>query len=167
MRCDETKFVTKAIPAALLVWAAVLHAANSPRNTDWSILGNGPDLQHHSELTEINKNNIHDLGLAWSAEVPSKSGLVGNPLIRNGVVFQGGPGGQIYANSLTDGRLLWHFAASYPKSADDQALAAFMARQTNRGLALYKDVAIIATGNCRLVAVDQKTGKSRVYPYPP
>ncbi len=36
-----------------------------------------------------------------------------------------------------------------------------MARQTNRGLALYKDVAIIATGNCRLVAVDQKTGKQR------
>jgi len=154
--------VRKVIPLLLLALAACSRAPENPRNTDWSILGNGPDAQYHSDLTAINKDNVGDLGLAWSVEIPSNSGLVGNPLIKNGVVFQSGPGGEIFANNLADGKALWHFAADYPeKSTDSQALAAFMARQTNRGLALYKDIAIVATGDCRLIAVDQKTGKKR------
>ncbi len=133
----------------------------NPRNSDWAEIGNGPDIQHHSAITEINRENIEDLGLAWSTEMPTNHGLVGNPLIKNGVVFQSGAGGRIFANDLADGKLLWEFTADYPEKSADDALVSFIARQANRGLALYGDMAIVATGDCRLVAVDQKTGKKR------
>lgn len=133
-----------------------------PRETDWALLGNGPAMQHHADLAQINRDSIGKLGLAWAVEMPTAYGLVGNPLIEDGVVFQGGPGGRIFANDLKTGRLLWHFTAEYPEgSTDDQSVGGYWARQFNRGVALHKGKVIIATGDCRLVAVDQKTGKQR------
>lgn len=134
----------------------------APRNTDWALLGNGSQMQHHAELAQIDKASIGRLGLAWAVEMPTPYGLVGNPLIEDGVVFQGGPGGQIFANDLRTGKLLWQFAATYPDdAADTQSFGVYWARQFNRGVALHKGKVIIATGDCRLVAVDQKTGKQR------
>jgi len=156
------KIDRKIILCLFLALAACSRAPENPRNTDWAILGNGNDGQHQSDLTQINKNTIHDLGLAWFTEMPTDYGLIGNPLVKNGVVFQGGPGGRMFANNLADGKLLWQYAADFPDSSTErQALVAFTSRQANRGLALYNDKAIIATGDCRLVAVDQKTGKKR------
>lgn len=89
-------------------------------------------------------------------------GLVGNLLIQDGVVFQGGPKGQVFANDLRTGKLLWHFAAQYPEEATlNQSRGGYWGRQFNRGVALYRDKVIIATGDCRLVAVDRLTGKQR------
>lgn len=131
-----------------------------PKNTDWALLGNSSQMQHHAELRQIDAKTIGKLGLAWAADMPTTYGLVGNPLIEGGVVFQGGPGGRIFANDLKTGRLLWRFEATYPDdAADHQSFGVFWARQFNRGVALYKGKVIIATGDCRLVAVDQKTGK--------
>ena len=131
-------------------------------NTDWPLLGNTAEMQHHAPLDQINRDTVARLGLAWSAEMPTSYGLVGNPLIQHGTVFQGGPGGQIFASDIRTGQLKWHFAATYdPVSGESQSLAGMWGRQMNRGLALYKDMAIIATGDCRLVAVDQHTGKKR------
>lgn len=134
----------------------------APRNTDWALLGNGSQMQHHAPLTQIDKASIGKLGLAWAVEMPTPYGLVGNPLIEDGVIFQGGPGGQIFANDLKTGKLLWQFGATYPDNAADvQSFGVYWARQFNRGVALHKGKVIVATGDCRLVAVDQKTGKPR------
>ncbi|HEV2598885.1 PQQ-binding-like beta-propeller repeat protein [Sphingopyxis sp.] len=152
----------KGLLGSLLALAASSCSPGNPANSDWAEIGNGPNIQHHSDITAINRDNVDDLDLAWSAEMPTEYGMVGNPLIKNGVVFQSAPGGRIFANSLKDGKQLWEFTASYPeKSADEQSLTAFTSRQANRGLALYGDMAIVATGDCRLVAVDQKSGKQR------
>lgn len=143
---------------------ALLAAACSrdPRNTDWPLLGNGSQMQHHADLRQINAKSIRKLGLAWAVEMPTTYGLVGNPLIEGGVVYQGGPGGRIFANDLKTGRLLWQFQADYPEgSTDGQSVGGYWSRQFNRGVALYKGKVIISTGDCRLVAVDQKTGKQQ------
>ncbi|MBL8554558.1 MAG: PQQ-binding-like beta-propeller repeat protein [Phenylobacterium sp.] len=133
-----------------------------PRDTDWALLGNGPSMQHHADLKQIDKASVSRLGLAWAVEMPTAYGLVGNPLIEDGVVYQGGPGGRIFANDLKTGKLLWQFAATYPEdAAERQSFGVFWARQFNRGMALYRDKAIIATGDCRLVAVDRKSGVQR------
>lgn len=135
---------------------------SEPRNSDWALLGNGSQMQHHAALTQINRESVSKLGLAWAVDMPTSYGLVGNPLIEDGVVFQGGPGGRIFANDLKTGKLLWQFAATYRDDAPDhQSFGGFWARQFNRGVALYKGKVFIATGDCRLVAVDQKTGKQR------
>src|ERR1051326_9544449 len=152
---------TNIVVLAMLM-AGCSRASANTQDTDWVLLGNGTQMQHHADLAQINKDNIAKLGLAWAVEMPITYGLVGNPLIQNGVVFQGGPGGRIFANDLAAGKLFWNFTAQFPENAPhDQSFAAYMGRQVNRGLALYKDKAIIATGDCRLVAVDQKTGQQR------
>lgn len=151
----------KASLMALLVLAAGCSGRPAdPKNTDWSLLGNGLEMQHHAELAQINADTIGRLGLAWAVEMPTSYGLVGNPLIQDGVIYQGGPGGQIFANELKTGKLLWRFAPETPDTEENLSIGGYWARQFNRGVALYKDKVIIAWA-CGLVAVDRKSGRQR------
>lgn len=147
---------------ALPVLAAILLAACSgggkklPANTDWELLGNSPEMQHHADLDQINKDTVSRLGLAWSADMPTVDGLVGNPLVKDGIVFQSGSLGRVFANDLRTGKLLWQ---SEPKiDFEGQSINGYWAWRYNRGLALSGNLAIVARG-CDLVALDQKTGK--------
>src|ERR1051325_1656706 len=108
-----------AVAAGVLAMAVTgcSRGSGDPRNTNWAVLGNGSQMQHHAELRQIDAASIGKLGLAWAVEMPTTYGLVGNPLIQDGVVFQGGPGGRIFANDLKTGKLLWQFQAQYPEEA--------------------------------------------------
>jgi quinohemoprotein ethanol dehydrogenase len=142
-----------------LAGAALSQApATTAANTDWLFLGNGPDMQHHAELGQINRVSVRKLGLAWAVDMPTPNGLVGNPLIKDGVIYQGGPFGQIYANDLKTGKQLWVFKADMPVAGT--SFSNYIAYHMNRGIALSGDDVIIAA-NCDLIAVDQKTGKQR------
>ena len=129
------------------------------QSTDWELLGNSPDMQHHSSLSQINTETVSDLGLAWAIDLPTRDGLVGNPLIRNGRIFQGGSQSQVFANDLKTGKLLWTY-----KPLDDRPPSSFLEtwlRSINRGVALYENLVIVGTSDCRLVAIDQVTGVKR------
>ncbi|WP_068878241.1 MULTISPECIES: PQQ-binding-like beta-propeller repeat protein [unclassified Phenylobacterium] len=156
------KLATTTTALALSILLAGCSDKGELKNSDWTVLGNSSQMQHHAGLTQINAESIGKLGLAWAVEMPTTYGLVGNPLIEDGVVYQGGPGGRIFANDLKTGKLLWQFQATYPEAeGDGQSVGGYWARQFNRGVALYKDKVIIATGDCRLVAVDKASGKQR------
>jgi quinohemoprotein ethanol dehydrogenase len=127
------------------------------KNTNWSLLGNTSDMQHHSDLDQINKDSVSNLELAWWSELPSKNGLVGNPLVQDGVVFQGGPGGQIFAHDAREGKLLWSFNPDYDLTK--VSIAGYIGKQMNRGIALWGDKVIIATADCRILAFKQKSGE--------
>ena len=36
--------------------------ASDAESTDWELLGNSPDMQHHSGLSQINTETVSDLG---------------------------------------------------------------------------------------------------------
>lgn len=133
--------------------------ASTPANTDWELLGNSAGIQHHADLDQVNTTTVSRLGLAWSADMPTLDGLVGNPLVKDGVVFQSGSLDRVYAHDLRTGKLLWTFDPGLNFSK--LTINGLWAGRYNRGLALYKDLAIVGTADCRLVAVDQKTGKKR------
>ena len=129
------------------------------KSTDWDLLGNSPEMQHHSGLSQINTETVSDLGLAWAIDLPTRDGLVGNPLIKNGRIFQGGSQSQVFANDLKTGKLLWTY-----EPLADRPPGSFLEtwlRSINRGVALYEDLVIIGTSACRLVAIDQATGVKR------
>ncbi|MDC1144407.1 PQQ-binding-like beta-propeller repeat protein [Porticoccaceae bacterium] len=133
--------------------------AGDARSTDWVLLGNSADIQHHSGLSQINTETVSDLGIAWAIDLPTRDGLVGNPLIKNGRIFQGGSQSQVFANDLKTGKLLWTH-----KPLADRPPGSFLEtwlRSINRGVALYEDLVIIGTSDCRLVAIDQATGAKR------
>ncbi|MGB0620070.1 MAG: PQQ-binding-like beta-propeller repeat protein [Myxococcota bacterium] len=128
-------------------------------STGWELLGNSPDQQHHSGLSQINTETVSDLGLAWAIDLPTRDGLIGNPLIKNGRIFQSGSQSQVFANDLETGKLLWTY-----EPLADRPPGSFLEtwlRSLNRGLALYEDLVIVGTGDCRLVAIDQATGSKR------
>ena len=153
--------VTSHLTAVLLAVGALYgcssYKVSDPTNTDWEWLGNSAEMQHHADLTTINADNVGELELAWSVDMPHVDGLVGNPLIKDGVIYQGGPSGAIFANDVKTGKLLW----SYEDTADfsKTSLSGYWGRRMNRGVALSDGKVIITTGDCRLVAVDQKTGR--------
>ena len=39
--------------------------ASIAESTDWALLGNSPDMQHHSGLSQINTETVSDLGIAF------------------------------------------------------------------------------------------------------
>ena len=125
-------------------------------STDWALLGNSADMQNHSGLSQINTETVSGLGLAWAIDLPTRDGLVGNPLIRNGRIFQSGSQSQVFANDLETGELLWTY-----EPLADRPPSSFLEtwlRSLNRGLALSEDLVIVGTSDCRLVAIDQETG---------
>ena len=135
---------------------APLPMTSDEESTDWTLLGNSSDMQHHSGLSQINTETVSGLGLAWAVDLPTRDGLVGNPLIRNGRIFQSGSQSQVFANDLETGELLWTY-----EPLADRPPSSFLEtwlRSLNRGLALYEDLVIVGTSDCRLVAIDQETG---------
>lgn len=157
MNRHRTAFLSAGFVAMLLAAVAAIAAAPAANRSEWRLLGGNSDVWHHSALDKINVKNVGSLGLAWMADIPSKDGLVGNPLVADGVVYQSGPFGRVYANDVRNGKLLWEFA---PQVSFDRntSVIAFYSRW-NRGLALLDDLVFVASGDCRLFGVDRKTGK--------
>lgn len=144
--------------ATLLTAAALLaaHAAVSAANTDWSLLGGNADMQHSSELAQISDATVQRLAPAWVTDMPSPDGLVGNPQIVDGVIYQSAPMAKVYANDLRTGKLLWTYA---PKVDNGGAPLVFWGQRINRGLAVAGDRVFVGSGDCTLHALDRKTGK--------
>src|ERR1700674_1766141 len=105
-----------------LVVVSSVHAAAS--NVDWPLIGGNAGVWHYSPLKQINDQNVKQLGLAWMADIPSRDGLVGNPLGADGVVYQSGHLGRVYANDVRTGKPLWRFAPEV-KFTDKTSLATF------------------------------------------
>jgi quinohemoprotein ethanol dehydrogenase len=132
-----------------------MQAAVAAGSTDWTLLGRNADMHHNSPLTQINDGTVNRLGVMWTAEMPTPDGLVGNPLVVDGVVYQGGPMARVYANDLRTGKLLW----SFDPKIKTETLLVYWAQRINRGLAVSGDKIFIGSADCRLYALDRKTGK--------
>lgn len=127
-------------------------------NSQWRVLGNGAEVQHYSPLDKINDKNVSSLDLAWSVDIPSRDGLVGNPLVADGLVYQSGPGARVYVNDVRTGKAVWKFDPAYARDKG-LSLAGMWSSLYNRGLALLDDKVFVAAGDCRLRALNRHSGK--------
>ena len=160
MKQQMARFLAVLAAAAFASLASAAQPATPPAggsNSEWLLYGNNPESQFYSELKQVNDKNVGKLGLAWYVDLPTKGGLLGNPLIVDGVVYQGGPIGQIYANDVRTGKLLWN--TDIHTDFTQGTIATSMGALWTRGIALWKDSLFMATGDCRMVSVDRKTGK--------
>ena len=124
---------------------------------EWRTLGGNADQTYHSEQSQITAENVGKLGLAWFAEMDTGGGLVGNPLVADGVIYQGGPPGKIYANDLKTGKSLWVYSPPLEYAANT-SWTGFWGTHVNRGLALDGDNLYIGS-YCRIMAVSRSTHK--------
>jgi alcohol dehydrogenase (cytochrome c) len=125
----------------------------NPQAADWPNWRRTVDGWGYSPLTQINKQNVHQLQLAWSwAMRPGQNQPT--PLVVNGVMYLPNPGGGVQALDAATGELLWEY---------ESAPAAGGPPRTSpmRNLAILGDKVYVAAPDARLIALDARTGAVR------
>jgi len=121
----------------------------------WMMDGRNYMAQRYSTLKSINESNVHQLGLAWYAELDTLRGVEGTPLFIDGVLYNTSAWNITSAYNARTGRLLWTYDPQVPRQWGRYACCEPVAR----GLAFWKGKVIIATLDGRLIGLNAKTGK--------
>jgi len=119
-----------------------------PPADDWLMYRRTYNSWGYSPLSEINRNNISELRLAWSrAMEPGEQETT--PLIHNGVMYLANPGDVIQALDAKNGDLIWEYRHGTIKSGKTRV----------RNIAIYEDKIFHFTkGEQHLIALHAATG---------
>src|SRR5688572_7219430 len=120
----------------------------SPGDGEWLTWRRSHDNMGFSPLTQINKQNVADLRLAWSWALPNGPNEV-TPLVHDGVMFVHGYGDRVQAIDAASGDLLWQYSRRLPRDRTPSV---------KRGIALYGDKLYVPTSDTHVVALNAKTG---------
>ncbi len=77
--------------------------------TDWPVYNGGPDGDHYSRLTQINRSNVNRLKAAWTYDTGEKGGLQSNPLVIGRTLYAYTPTQKVIALDAATGKLKWKF----------------------------------------------------------
>lgn len=141
-------FIIEALVFLLLIaWKPT----DDPKYVNWAEYLGGPDRNHYSELTQINKENVSSLKVAWEYSMPDSGQLQVNPLVIDGIMYGVSPKVQLFAVDATTGKELWTFSEKLSHWAS-----------TSRGVAFWTDgheKRLLHTIGPFLYAIDAQTGK--------
>jgi quinohemoprotein ethanol dehydrogenase len=143
-------------PGAGQVDDARIIAAPENEPGSWMTYGQTYKEQRFSMLTQITRDNVNEMGLAWTKAIGGTyERMQGTPLVVDGVLYATNGWGVVYALNAVTGDQLWAFD---PETDRDSMKYAFAAA-TNRGVAVYKGRVYVATFDGRLLAIDAVTGE--------
>jgi len=147
----------------LLLRAAVLEAASQPVSSDWASYGYDVGGNRFSPLTQITRENVRDLEIAWTyhmrpAEVAEAdptdfSPSEATPLVIRGVMYLPTPYAEVVALDADTGKRLW--AYDLPNHE----------RPSTRGVAYWPgddatgNRIFLGTRSGKLIALDAGTGQ--------
>ncbi len=123
--------------------------------SNWAMTGFSYDEQRHSPLTQINADNVKDLGIAWFADLPDARGQEATPVVVDGKMFITGPWSKVFAYDAKTGKSLW----TYDPKVDQARGVKACCDVVNRGVAFWKGQLFVGTIDGRLVSLDAATGK--------
>jgi alcohol dehydrogenase (cytochrome c) len=128
----------------------------NPPPGDWLHWRRTYDGWAHSPLTQVNRDTVKDLKVAWTWSLNSGSGAVNEftPLVHDGILFMWNFGETIQALDAKTGTLLWQYAHQLP--SDYPTLPGFF--RTKRSLAIGGNKLIVPTTDMRVIALDVRTG---------
>jgi len=114
--------------------------------------------QRYSELTQINKDNVKDLNMAWSFSTGVLRGHEGNSLVIDGTMYVHTPFPNIvFALDLNnDGAIKWKYE---PKQNYDETVPVMCCDTVYRGLSYGDGKIFLNQADTTLVALDAATGK--------
>lgn len=141
-----------------------------PADSDWPTWGNDPGGSRFAGLTQITRENVAGLEVAWTYRTgDAGEGFPGRdrrafqatPILVDGVLFLSTPYGQIHAVDPVSGTRLWRYDAELPRR--------HYAENTSRGVSAWRDPQAAAGSPCalrilfgtldaRLIALDAATG---------
>ena len=142
---------------------------SNPSPGEWLTYNGNLSGNRYSELTQINKTNVHQLAVKWIFSVPLWKnllpdtnyfvenmryfGLETTPIVADGVMYVTGPNAAFALDPLT-GREIWEY--SRPRT---RGLVGDAALGTNRGVAVLADKVFMVTDNAHLIALNRATGQ--------
>ena len=150
---DRTR-LGHAVCLILLLGLAPTSGQSSPPQrsyTTWRDYGGSADSMQYSALTQITKENVNQLELAWFYPVPDRKGNFGfNPIVVDNVMYLLGRGNAIVAVDAVTGKQIW------AHSVDG-------GRPGNRGINYWEsrdrsDRRLIFGAGGALRAIDARTG---------
>jgi quinohemoprotein ethanol dehydrogenase len=130
--------------------------ANVGAEDNWTGVGGGSDETQYSRLTQIGTNNIRNLGLAWSLDLPDEVTLEATPIEVDGTIFFSGSYAAVYAVDALTGKQLWRYD---PQTWKNRPIKMNFSFGANRGVAYENGKVFVAALDGRLIALDAKTGK--------
>ena len=122
---------------------------------NWAGIGFNYDEQRFSPLTDINADNVGQLGIAWYADLADARGQEATPVVVDGTLYVSHAWSKVTAWDAATGKQLWNFD---PKVPGDRAVNT-CCDVVNRGVAVWGDKVFVGTIDGRLIALDRKTGK--------
>src|SRR6478609_8335010 len=138
--------------AASVVDNAALNDEADGRN--WPAYGRTFSETHFSPLTEINRETVSRLNLAWTLDLDVTNNL-STPLAVDGVIYVASGYSFVHAVDAKTGKLLWRYDPEVAKVAGNKLRTGWGIR----GLAFWKGRLFVGTHDGRLIAIDAKTGK--------
>jgi alcohol dehydrogenase (cytochrome c) len=125
---------------------------SNPEPENWLMYRGTYDSHGFSALDEINSRNVKKLKPLWTLSTGMREGHQSPPIVNDGYLFITTPHNHVMAVNAVTGDLLWRYVRELP---EDQV----QMHPTNRGVALYDDLVLMATADCYVVALDAKTGE--------
>ena len=132
------------------------HREAGANATEWVDNGRTAAGDFFSPLDRIDVASASRLGFAWQFKTGTFRGMEGTPLVVDGVMYVPGIWGLVYALDARTGRSLWSFD---PKT--DRQFARWAGNDVStRGLAVFGGKVFAIATDCRLFALDAKTGRT-------
>ena len=132
--------------------------ASAGATVDWPLFGNTTDNTRFSSLSQINDQNVSQLGLAWTqSQGPKLSSFETDPVVVNGVLYYTTNLDQVRAVNAATGSLLWQFT---PKVNFYLAISGGGGGvPTNRGVTVANRTVYLLTFDNQLIALQASTGE--------
>jgi len=110
-----------------------------------------------SNLSEINRDNVGDLQVAWTFSTGVLRGHEGGPLVIGDIMYVHSPfPNKVYALDLSnDGKILW----KYEPKQDPDVIPVMCCDTVNRGPAYANGMIFLHQADTTVVALDAKTGQ--------
>jgi quinoprotein glucose dehydrogenase len=118
----------------------------------WSTYGGSPDNTHYSALTQINRDNVTQLKVAWTYDSHDEfpgSEIECNPIVVNGILYATTPKLRVVALDAATGALKWSF--------DPNDGARVVTKMRNRGVT-YSGGHIFFVSRQYFYSLDAATG---------
>jgi alcohol dehydrogenase (cytochrome c) len=142
----------------VLLFAAGIAAAQgvdpgillNPPADSWPAYHGDYSGQRHSRLTQINPQNVGQLGLAWAFQSGQQQQIKCSPLLVDGVLYITVTD-NVWAVDARSGHQLWHYA--YPPNKGFHI--------GSRGVSMYKDWLYFMTPDAHLICLNASDGTVR------
>ncbi|MFC3417015.1 outer membrane protein assembly factor BamB family protein [Algoriphagus hitonicola] len=146
----------------LLLGSILALSCQSPNSeidyTDWSHYGGPEDGSRYSSLSQITKENVAQLEVAWTyrtEDVTERSQIQCQPIVKNGLLYGSTPSLNIFALDASTGTEIWRFDPFEILGGENSWAG------TNRGVSYWEkgeDKRILFGAGNWLMAVDAETG---------